>query len=1007
MYNFCRVRRFGVFPLVAFMCLLAYAPRTRAQKGVPCCTITKIDARSGVVTAVVKQSGEPFEFRVTDANLLKSLKIGQGVYANFATHQVSVNGKTPCCDIISLAPATGATSLPAAPPAGNVAGQVNPASPCCGITAINTQTGIVTAKENATGRIFTFKVTDASLLKSLQLGQGVYANFATRQVSLDGKTACCTIVSVSLFPGVTPQSGPAPSPAPSPSGSSGSRPKDSSKSNKVQTQDKNTKDLGTSNTEIKANEATTGQAIRRATAGNPPQTRPVPTLPVFSREPSQIRTLAQGKGWSLQTVSGTVGGRLVKDEALYHIVGKEGISESPIPAQIKNELLRDAANSRGNDTVYIVHKNSAETVAALLAQRSSGSTPPPSNSVTQTGSSDNGCNDMFGWGNHVNRTASISFNIPGDLAMLDLNDVGKKYVNVSGSLQIKAPANGHLTGELGLSVLDSFCQPIGFKFRFFHVTGDMEVSPSLDLDAEVGMAYQFKWRPQETQIKLGEYGFAIGPIPVVIGFDAFLEGRLDIKVPNLAHVKYSAHGNGHAGLDAQCDMNGCSATPSGSFTWSDAGNVTLLAQGVRVIVKPGVLAAVEAYLYNPVVVNSHVGVEPYVKGDFWAYSGSCTGQGGVPRDNATAKALTADLDGGFDVLAGIDASGEFPNGFLSPLLNQEFTVYNWEKHLLFRDLIGSTALTPAVKTDPPAYATYPETVQVGMRSCYPYTKDKDGNPLTITYRAEWGDGTPASSVQAQSPADASAAHSWAAPGQYTATFRPERDSHGREFPMQATQVAMEVKAGLPPPVRRLRNGNTPGVPSTPVPNPVSQSLESIGATLAAPTNKAGVITVQSTPVPNLISQHEQNLDANPDHLPDLVPSFGPDPNYGVACYYDPRTESCQQACPPFTARTPLGVKNLTQYAVTGPILVTLQDMAGNTVRTWTVNGLPGYGEALPGNFSYQAPSPCPAPGTTVSAFGTPAPNYTLLVAPPSGVTELQTNNNSAQIYIRPDATIAP
>jgi hypothetical protein len=37
----------------------------------------------------------------------------------------------------------------------------------------------------------------------------------------------------------------------------------------------------------------------------------------------------------------------------------------------------------------------------------------------------------------------------------------------------------------------------------------------------------------------------------------------------------------------------------------------------------------------------------------------------------------------------------------------------------------------------------------------------------------------------------------------------------------------------------------------------------------------------------------------------------------------------------------------------------------------------------------------------------PTPNYVLLAKPPDGVTELQTNNNSAQIYIRQDATISP
>lgn len=69
------------------------------------------------------------------------------------------------------------------------------ASPCCGISGINGGTGVVTASETATNRTFQFKVEDRKLLLSLKVGQAVYANFATKKVSLNGQTACCSIVS--------------------------------------------------------------------------------------------------------------------------------------------------------------------------------------------------------------------------------------------------------------------------------------------------------------------------------------------------------------------------------------------------------------------------------------------------------------------------------------------------------------------------------------------------------------------------------------------------------------------------------------------------------------------------------------------------------------------------------------------------------------------------------------------------------------------------------------------
>jgi type VI protein secretion system component Hcp len=64
----------------------------------------------------------------------------------------------------------------------------------CSITAINVQTGIVSARVNATGVAFEFKVTDARVLPSLRVGQRVFANLTTKEVSLDDKTVCCSIV---------------------------------------------------------------------------------------------------------------------------------------------------------------------------------------------------------------------------------------------------------------------------------------------------------------------------------------------------------------------------------------------------------------------------------------------------------------------------------------------------------------------------------------------------------------------------------------------------------------------------------------------------------------------------------------------------------------------------------------------------------------------------------------------------------------------------------------------
>ena len=144
----------------------------------PCCNIISINAATAVVTARDK-AGKTFQFSVQDAGLLKSLRAGQAVFADFGTGKVRIHGSEPCCSIVTS---------PAVKP------DVNPIEPCCGITALNTATGIVTAKELATGRMFRFEVKDAKLLGTLKVGQKVFADFGSSKVRIHAGEPCCAII---------------------------------------------------------------------------------------------------------------------------------------------------------------------------------------------------------------------------------------------------------------------------------------------------------------------------------------------------------------------------------------------------------------------------------------------------------------------------------------------------------------------------------------------------------------------------------------------------------------------------------------------------------------------------------------------------------------------------------------------------------------------------------------------------------------------------------------------
>ena len=120
--------------LVALFCLGMFPSGARAQL-TACCSITAIDAATAIVSAKVNSSGAGFQFKVTDAKSLQSVRVGQGIYANLTTKQVSLDGKSVCCSMIAApqvpvsAPATKTTPPSAtATSAANAAHMSIPAS---------------------------------------------------------------------------------------------------------------------------------------------------------------------------------------------------------------------------------------------------------------------------------------------------------------------------------------------------------------------------------------------------------------------------------------------------------------------------------------------------------------------------------------------------------------------------------------------------------------------------------------------------------------------------------------------------------------------------------------------------------------------------------------------------------------------------------------------------------------------------------------------------------------
>jgi hypothetical protein len=182
-------------------------------------SITSIDANGGVISAKDSASGQVFQFKLTNPALLRSLSVGQTFFVDIANKLVSFDGSRINGNIVGLGPVDGVKPVgpidgvkPAGPvdgvkpvgpidgvkPVGPIDG-AKPAGPVagahpsqfsdggvanCTITSIDNGRGLISARDNQSGHTFQFRPSNANFFQSLNIGQTVVIDFATKQVSL-------------------------------------------------------------------------------------------------------------------------------------------------------------------------------------------------------------------------------------------------------------------------------------------------------------------------------------------------------------------------------------------------------------------------------------------------------------------------------------------------------------------------------------------------------------------------------------------------------------------------------------------------------------------------------------------------------------------------------------------------------------------------------------------------------------------------------------------------------
>jgi hypothetical protein len=105
------MRGYSLLVAVALLCLGKPAPaqspdtslileQTSAQPS--CCSVVRIDTAKSIVTAREIATGYTFRFAVKTRRVLRALRIGQPVWADFTSNTVKLKATdpTPCCGIV-------------------------------------------------------------------------------------------------------------------------------------------------------------------------------------------------------------------------------------------------------------------------------------------------------------------------------------------------------------------------------------------------------------------------------------------------------------------------------------------------------------------------------------------------------------------------------------------------------------------------------------------------------------------------------------------------------------------------------------------------------------------------------------------------------------------------------------------------------------------------------------------------------------------------------------------
>lgn len=466
------------------------------------------------------------------------------------------------------------------------------------------------------------------------------------------------------------------------------------------------------------------------------------------------------------------------NQHVYVLHGQLGVVESPLVQSLKDDLLQDDGggtivdlSATEGEPLYIVRQDIAE---ALAASEASGVLAP--------------------------ELAALSERIPVTQSSCDMKEhTLRRFIPLTGHNFNKSyPLGGGFTGSFGVSGniegavtvevnwwekrrhFLTWCVPYAAKLKDVHVFGDATANAGATVSGT--LAYEHHFGPVElAKPELFSVLFFVGPVPVYIGFNLPIAAGLDLNASGTGSLTYNGSRVVSGTFDWVCNLDECHG--DGGFDNEVANTTQTLTGGVSGHLKPEpyVNVGFRAYLYTEWVAYLQAGLQPRLLGDLWGYTGNNCGDADGDGTFESVHALTFDLDWRVDLTGEASALGQGP---WRRTLKQGSA-----SHIGFYDL-GSNAMQPELLGPSSGRVGTPGEYLVKIRPCWPYDKN-------VTYRVNWGDGSPDTEQETSPAAYARFNHTWSAAGSPTVTATSVKDKHGRALNQSTARGVQVVSCTVP------------------------------------------------------------------------------------------------------------------------------------------------------------------------------------------------------------------